>query len=190
MNQIKELLLAAIDSGEVVRIKYNGGSQPGSIRDIYPISVVRDDVVARCLATGAGKQFKLSKMELSQPGDCVYIPGKKAVGPASLREALESHRNDIEGRGWIFAINDCDAGVYRRFKNGKPRKQCEISISYREFSCGNMEFDESGNLVDIITPSTRPWHVSSPTQSTSFKSLIAAVDRFLLKIDEAPSPQI
>ena len=47
MKSIKPILTEAIETGEVVKIKYHGGSQPGSLRQISPISIVGDDVVAR-----------------------------------------------------------------------------------------------------------------------------------------------
>jgi predicted DNA-binding transcriptional regulator YafY len=66
MGNLEQLLITAIETGEVINIKYHGGSQPGSIRQISPISVNGDDVRARCLATNRVKVFKISKMEIEQ----------------------------------------------------------------------------------------------------------------------------
>lgn len=41
MNRKQEMLNAAIDNGEVLSIIYNGGSKPGSKREIIPIQSVK-----------------------------------------------------------------------------------------------------------------------------------------------------
>ena len=48
---ITDKLAKAVDAGEIVRIVYHGGSQPGTIREIAPIAVENNKVSALCLAS-------------------------------------------------------------------------------------------------------------------------------------------
>ena len=65
-RSIRDLLTEACVNGEVVRIIYHGGSQPGTVRAISPIEVSKSEVRARDLAVGIAKTFKLAKIELAE----------------------------------------------------------------------------------------------------------------------------
>ncbi|MEA1988222.1 MAG: hypothetical protein U9N57_03290 [Pseudomonadota bacterium] len=184
MENLEQILISASETGEIINIKYHGGSQPGSTRQISPISVKNDDVRARCLATNRVKVFKLSKIELEQSSDLIktYVPGKKAPEPNSIKEALESHKEFLSGLGWVLIIDNEEAGVFRTFKNGKLRKTPDVYIQYHEFTYDYTDWDEDGNEVEYTKPSVRPWYVRSnpANQGTSFKKLSSAIEKFLL----------
>lgn len=54
-------LKEAVETGEILKIRYHGGSQPGRLfREIAPISVNSDKV----RASGTVKTFLISKVEI------------------------------------------------------------------------------------------------------------------------------
>lgn len=65
---LPEILARAAEVGDVVSIIYHGGSQPGSLRSIRPLSVTSDAVRAHDMAAGIDKTFSLSKIELPTAG--------------------------------------------------------------------------------------------------------------------------
>lgn len=57
-------LQEAIDDGEELKVIYQGGSQPGSLREIAPISLKNGKVSARCFTSNAVKSFLLEKISI------------------------------------------------------------------------------------------------------------------------------
>lgn len=174
MKSLEKILMEAKESGEVLNIKYNGGSQPGSIRELSPISVSGDNVKARCLASNRVKTFKLSKMEIRKvlkPID--YIEGHKKAEPESLKEALSPHEKCLRDLGFALSIGNKYAEVYRTFKNGKSDKTPDVFIRYRRCVDG--------------WEATRPWYINSNItgQASSFKKLSTAIEKFLNLAKEA-----
>ncbi|MCD1631376.1 WYL domain-containing protein [Marinobacter shengliensis] len=78
LQQLEE----AIETGEVLTIVYNGGSQPGATRKISPIKIEGAKVRARCFSTNAVKLFNLEK---------VVIPdGEDATALTEISQAKEA----------------------------------------------------------------------------------------------------
>ena len=80
---VEDRLHAAIEDGEVLRITYAGGSQPGAERDIAPISIKDGKVRARCYSSNAVKMFVIDKVSLVGASSSTsenWTPGK-AVSP-------------------------------------------------------------------------------------------------------------
>ncbi len=61
---IKEYLLEKIDTGEVIEIIYNGGSKPGTLREICPVNFVEDKLSAIDIETEVRKTYILSKIRI------------------------------------------------------------------------------------------------------------------------------
>ncbi len=57
-------LQSAVGTGEIIRVRYHGGSVPGTVRDVQPLAVDSDYLKALCLASSAFKTFRLDKVEL------------------------------------------------------------------------------------------------------------------------------
>lgn len=61
--KIEEIMNNAINSGEIVTIKYWGGSRPGEKREIFPVRV--DGFVwAKCMKTNKIKSYYADKIEV------------------------------------------------------------------------------------------------------------------------------
>lgn len=163
MSLLYERLKVAAKAGEVVRIIYHGGSQPGTVREIYPIRVATLEISARDLATDIVKTFKLAKIELVD--DVTDAPEYDAAHsdisePAGIIEALDGKHSELENLGWHVAFSEDEASVYRFFKNGKPRKTADVSLSYDEFVT-DLFVDDDGELHEDARHSTRPYRVDS-----------------------------
>lgn len=189
MKNIEQILIEATETGEIINIKYHGGGQPGSIRQISPISVKNDNVRARCIATNSVQTFKLSRIEVDSNSNSSssYDPEKKALEPKSLKEALGPHQELLSGLGWLLLIENKSAGLYRAFKNGQLRPPPDVRIEYYESKHGYWDINEQGELVEQSRLSEWPWNVRSNIRdrASSFKKLGAATEKFILFAKEA-----
>lgn len=184
VDKVREVLEEAIRTGEVVPIVYHGGSQPGSIREISPISVSSSSVQARDLATGIPKTFRLAKIELAASGleAATYeAPSLPVVEEgATVREAFQNRTIALGALGWHVELSSESVSLHRYFKNGKPRKTPDISLSYQptqEYE----EWTEVGEYEIRARASTRPWRLESRMnpRARSFAKLSGAVVAFM-----------
>ena len=133
-DDIFEILSEAAKSGEIVSIIYHGGSQPGSVRDLYPIEVTIREVRAREVATGATKTFLLSKMEVASLNTStgqydLERRKKQEFGDVSIQEAFSGYVAAFKEMGWHVHIEEDSISLHRYFKNGKPRKGSDVGVT-------------------------------------------------------------
>jgi len=182
---IEKRLREAIDAGEVIKIIYQGGSQPGSLRGVAPISISKDKVRARCFSSNAVKTFLLSKIVLPQDGDAAtaetWEPGKPSiVNYNSLTELLEQTQEKLKSQGWHINHDDTSISLHGYFKNGKPKKGAEITIHYEEYTY-DLVADPDGEIhEENHRKSKRPWSVRAKSIDTrTYGSLDPAAKTFL-----------
>jgi hypothetical protein len=60
----KEILIEAQKTGKTIKVKYTKGSQPNRAREIIPLKVEEDKVLAKCLNSNAEKIFEIKKIKL------------------------------------------------------------------------------------------------------------------------------
>jgi tetrahydrodipicolinate N-succinyltransferase len=60
----KQVLIEAQKSGKAVRVKYTNGSQPNRAREIIPLKIEKDKVLAKCLNSNTEKAFEISKLTI------------------------------------------------------------------------------------------------------------------------------
>ncbi|KGK41389.1 hypothetical protein LH51_08235 [Nitrincola sp. A-D6] len=145
-------LKAAIETGEVLKVRYHGGSQPGTLREIAPISVNDGKVRARCYSSDAVKTFAISKVEIvgfAKKGD-EWQKGKEQKSEyVSLSYFFEEKANLFDELGWhveselsgdheFLSLHAC-------FKNGNPKKGAEVELSYEKYAY-EMVVDCTGQL--------------------------------------------
>lgn len=64
----EKIIHEAISTGEVLTIRYHGGSSPGATRQIAPIRIMSNGTVqARCFTSDAVKPFFIRKIEILSP---------------------------------------------------------------------------------------------------------------------------
>ena len=161
-----QALTQAIRDRRTIRIVYDGGSQPGSQREIRPLRVAGSSLWAFCMASGRAKQFLLSKIRIpSEDGGISAYAAEtmtRPTAPRRLTEALGSQRSELEQMGWHVQLDETSATVHRYFKNGKPRKRPDAGI---------LKMDRPG----------RPWYVHGPglVVARTFSDITRAVSLFL-----------
>ena len=86
-------MATAAEAGEIVRVVYHRGSQPGTVREIAPIAVSDDEVTARDIAAGIDKTFRLAFLELAGPEmiAAAFDPEGPVEDTRTIQVVLGSH---------------------------------------------------------------------------------------------------
>lgn len=157
----KEKINEAIASGEIIKIIYHGGSQPGTAREISPIKINGKKVQARCYTSNAVKYFMIEKIELIDIDDHTtpsWQPGKKAEPEyLQISDVMESWKEQLLVWGWIIKNDQDYISLHRQFKNGKIRRGSDLDLVYEKYTYGYSDIDRDGNLIDIKKKRFRPW---------------------------------
>lgn len=200
---VTQQLEGAIGTGEIVRIAYAGGSQPGSERDIYPLEVKGSKVRAKCIASGVVKMFdiaKISIVRLVAPGPTppvTYDPSTPAVQQfQSFEHVAAELAPSLSRMGWQMD-QEADGenrvlSLHSFFKNGKLRKTPDVTLHFTP-----REPIKDYTLVVSIDPkplgvttqareetqqtATRPWSVRSKAMASgkAYGKIDRAVQVFL-----------
>lgn len=184
---MKDKLGEAIDSGEILRVRYFGESTPGTERDISPVKIINDKVRARCMETGAVKTFSISKMELAIPGESPELALKQSFNPPEFISTTEiaSYLTDsLVALGWIVKTTDTSLTLHTPFKNGKTKKTPVILLDFEEYEyvfpepdMDSPDFDWNDFIPDIVEGDAlegaekikrkRPWVVRAKNKGTA-----------------------
>jgi hypothetical protein len=182
---IHDILHEAIENAEVLRIKYYGGSQPGTVRQISPISISKDKVTARCLSSNAVKTFAIDKIEVcdsnDQNNETQWDPAKKSeVMYGSFAAFCDLQRSELETLGWHVNSDANFISLHRRFKNGNPLKGSDVSLDYDEYAY-DLVVGLHGKLrEENIRKRKRPWMVRAKAMQTrTYGNLDKAADLFM-----------
>jgi len=190
-SALRARLTTAAEAGEVLRIIYRGGTQPGSARDVCPIEISGELLRAHDVAAGADKQFRLSNIEIvdekvAAPAYDPHLAPPPAEDGRTIEELVAPMVADLQTLGWHIALTRDAVTLHGYFKNGKPRKGWDVYFMFSEYTgIGVVDVDDEGTSVvrEETWKSKRPYHVSSiklPTRS--FANLSNAGALFL---DEA-----
>lgn len=178
MDLIKKLLEAK-ENGEVIKVIYHGGSQPGAVRAIFPLNVLDDKVVAKCLASNEQKTFFLDKLEIctDQNINPTYDPNiKMAISKyRNLNDIYNIHHRKLEAKGWIVKLEDNALRLYKlkKFKNGNNKLIEKVALIYQEI--GTQSYFDGKKMISETVKYERPWLING----VRFKSIDKAVERFL-----------
>lgn len=95
---VVSFLKSAIETGEILRISYGAGSQPGAIRDIRPVSIKGDMLRARDDFSSGLKNYKIALIEI--------VPLHKPLTyyPRARRPMREIKIEALAG-AWYFSID-------------------------------------------------------------------------------------
>jgi hypothetical protein len=194
----------AISEKGVLKIKYHGGSQPGSIREIVPRSIKGDKVRAFCLSSEADKTFKIDKIEILGDDTPVqeYIP-KQDDNYDGIGDLLKAKGEYLESLGWHILTNSSTEqldgkdilapadvpleqqnetlGLYTLFKNGKPRKTPNIELSFTLLTWEAVATENGEIKMGNLRKMVKPWRVwGKGDDGRSYGTLSKAAIRFLL----------
>lgn len=186
-DDLRGILASAATAGEIVSIVYRRGSQPGTVREVVPLAVYADEIVAHDLAAGIDKTFKLEHLELAGPNTDARAYDPTAPPPIetkqTVQEAVASHVVALESSGWAVDLTERRVSLdrpYLFYKNGKPRRRYVVTLGYDEFTVDAFD-DADGRGIQMVTrPSRRPYYVvSSSLPTRTFVHLPAALQQFL-----------
>ena len=181
----EERLREAIDGGEVLKVVYSGGSQPGSVRDIAPISIKDGKVRARCYSSLAVKLFVIEKISIVEEGSISNTAEwsanqKQGSLYESIQDLLRKQKDVLYSLGWHIESDDNSLSLHRRFKNGKPLKNPDISLCYEEFTYDSVVGVDGELHEENRRKRQRPWSVRGKKKNTrSYGSLDKAAELFL-----------
>lgn len=107
MKQKNEEITARIILGATLKIKYNGGSQPETIREILPVNINEDKRLLIAKYLKANKSFYLDKLEIVDDDtpvtyDVNYEPPK----PPTLKELYNTCKEKWEQSGWVVKTGE------------------------------------------------------------------------------------
>ena len=188
----KKRLQEAIGTGEVLKIIYQGGSQPGTLREIAPIRIKDEKVRARCFTSNSLKLFEIAKIIIIENETHTEVAHwqpiiKQIPHYESIGALLEEKRMFLAALGWYIENNSNCLSLHRFYQNGKHFKCPDVSISYKEYEehtddCGFLlviEIDSESH-EENIGKNQRPWIVRGTNMTTkTFGSLDKAAEVFL-----------
>ena len=199
---VRGRLASAIGTGEVLRIAYHGGSQPGAVRDIAPIGFEGHKIRARCYTSGAVKAFVIDKIEVRgvvpTPEDVAnkWQHGRVVLPQFNtLADVMAAHGARLEALGWIVANDTDDFGesinLRQTFKNGKLIQTPVASLTFQPVGVALIATEEGDIVTEQTGPRQRPWIVRAKglPQAKTYGDSGKAVELFLKCAEElAPRP--
>lgn len=99
MNKI-DILSQACETGEILKIKYYAGSNPGTIREICPIRIIGNKLTAMCLISDIEKTFFIGKIELAEYKDKIELSDNDLIEIAKFKGKFEAIKECKESRGY------------------------------------------------------------------------------------------
>lgn len=182
-----DALQRSMESGEPLRVRYFGGSSPGAERTVQPLSVKDGKVRAVDLATREAKSYLLEKMELADDPAAAALAAALPPPPiscATLDEFAAIHGVALQGLGWAVLHESDSISLHRSFKNGRPMKSAEVTLSFRPVTYDPViDWDAPGTEVEVQEvprDNPRPWSFSAGGQaSRSYKDFAHAQQQFL-----------
>jgi hypothetical protein len=197
-SAMRARLTTAADEGEILRIIYLGGSQPGSSRDVVPIAISGDLLRAHDVTARMDKQFRLSKIEIvdeqvTAPAYDPRLASTSAEDGRTIEDLFAPMVAELQTLGWRVALTRDAVTLHGYLKNGKPRKAAHVSLTFSEYTGVRViDVDDDGKPVEREErwKSRSPYHVSSLVLPTrSFAHLRKAGALFLDEARErAPKP--
>lgn len=181
-EDIRRRLYEAARAGEVIRVIYLNGSQPGTVREIAPISITDEDVRANCIATDEDKSYKIEGLRLADDSTAInYNPdGPPAPETQSVEVAVAPHIDRLKEFGWHVDLSTDRISLHLFFKNGKPRKGYVVVMGFSEFTADIFDDGDGKGLQAIERPSKRPYYISSSELPTrTFTRLPGALNLFM-----------
>jgi predicted DNA-binding transcriptional regulator YafY len=64
-----KILQETIGTGEIIKIRYHGGSHPGTVREILPMKIDDKYLKTYCMTTKELRTFKIDKIEIASANE-------------------------------------------------------------------------------------------------------------------------
>ena len=184
-------LLQAIESGEPLRVRYFGGSSPGSERELQPLSLKDGKVRALCTLSGETKTFVVDKMELVIEGIAsalaATLPPLVSLYP-TVDEFAASHSASFQAQSWVILRQGQSLSLHRTFKNGKLVQNPDVALQF-EAVTHDFVFDGEQVLEANHRDRSRPWIVRAKNQKTKTFGEFGKAQVAFIEFAEALAPK-
>lgn len=187
---ILKALLKAVENDESLRVRYFGGSSPGSERELMPLSIRDGKVRARCLSSGETKTFLIEKMEPVIDG----VPSTLAASfprpepvYASVEKFLSHQTAALQEMGWVVKHEGDFVTLHRTFKNGKLINTPDVGLQYQEMTF-DLVFDGDQVIEANHRKRSRPWSVGGKKQTSRAFGDFAKAQRAFMELARSLSP--
>lgn len=130
---VTSYLRAALSRGEVVDIRYDAGSQPGTVRAIKVIRVDEDSIIARCVASNSNKTFKTASCVVPGPTDTKRFDPARSIHAIReseiINEPIAAAAEQIRTLGWDLEFDSKEAAVFKCRKSGARLKSPTVFVT-------------------------------------------------------------
>jgi len=184
---ISPIIEKAINSKERLMVVYLGGSQPGAVREIAPLSQKNGKIRARCYMSNAIKTFLAEKMQIMDSDgaltETTYKQEEILPQFNSYNEVYDFLKQRLADLGWYINVKKDSLSLHLKFKNGNPLKRSEVSIYFDEYTTDcYVDWDSNGDFSPEIEErkKTNPYMFSAKDQQTcGFKTLEKSALKFI-----------
>ncbi len=187
---LTEKLLTALKTGEVLRVRYFGGSRPGAERQLRPIAIADGKVRALCLHSGETKSFVIERMEEVLDGVPSAMAALIPVVPTtflSVDEFVDRYRHEFESQGWVVQHEAQAVSLHRTFKNGKLIQAPDVDLSF-EAETYDAVFDGEQVIEANRRARSRPWIVRGKKLTTKTFTEIGTAELTFLEFAKQLAP--
>jgi len=199
MQTREQILKEAIGTGEVIKVHYHGGSNPGAERELVIKKMLPKGYVrCFCLRDNMEKTFFLNKIEIDgmSAEDSVnkessdFLSNYQNIDPANLEleplempkvfsDFIKKNSQTWVNSGWYVNTEINSLSLHKKRKDGKPMKRPVILLQYE-----NMKYyttDNSGKKpIALFRKNEKPYMVQTVGEATvSFADFDKAAKRFL-----------
>jgi hypothetical protein len=180
---VLDWLRMSVGSGEVLKIIYNGGSQPGTSREVLALKIEDGMLFAKCIVSNKQKSFSINKIQIPSDADetPVFHKNVSSLKFQNINQFLDENIKEIEGMGWIIKSNEEEITLYRKLKNGKMGKKVESRLAYEKFYLVPVYSDGGEDILKYEEElRVKPWEVYvKGSRSRYFGSLYKAAVAFI-----------
>jgi hypothetical protein len=155
MNKLK-FLKNVINTGEVIKICYNGGSNPGSEREIVPLKI-KDNyyLQAYCNIDKIEKTFIIDKIEMVKNKEIEYTDNQVQINAPNgiWKDVWNMYKDKWVNIDVYFKFSEHSIELFKKKKNKQPRTYPTVIISYEErgyTQIGNVVIPKEPEMLYII----------------------------------------
>lgn len=193
VSKTEERLWEAIKTGEVLGVIYHGGSQPGTLREISPISIKGGKVRARCFSSQTVKLFDIEKITIVDEEKQHEVSewqsnAKPLQHYKSIADLLEKDEELLTRLGWHIESGKEFLSLHRRFKNGKPLKGSDVSLCYEEYTYDLVVDINGEEHKENWRKRVRPWTVRGKDKNTRAYGTLDVAATVFIDLAESMAP--
>lgn len=171
-------------NGEILKFVYNGGSQPGTVREAIITSLNNENIKARYIDSRLSKEFKMDKIEIYNDilhkNLKIYIAGQKENKYINYQDIVDIHSDLFKEKELILNIEKDSFALFQYYKNGNLKKSPVIALEYHEFIYNEYYDIEDNSFKSDKYKSEKPWCLKIKGKTTrNYKHFEKAVETFI-----------